>query len=53
MGGVTTHRVGSNDAAFSDYIAALWNSDGSFQETAPKKPPGILYNTSVAVVARW
>jgi len=29
--------VRSNDAAFRDYIAALRNSDGSFQETAPKK----------------
>jgi len=55
MGGVATRHVGSNDAAFSNYIAALRNSDGSFQETAPKKTPRILYkyNTAVAVVARW
>jgi len=53
MGGVASRHVGSNDVAFSDYIAALWNSDGSFQETVQKKPPGILYNTAVAVVARW
>jgi len=53
MGGVVTRRVGSNDAAFSDYIAALRDSDGSFQETVPKRPPRILYNTAVAVVVRW
>jgi len=53
MGGVATRRVGSNDAAFSDYIAALRNSDGSFQETEPKRLPRILYNTAVAVKARW
>ena len=46
-----THHVGSNDAAFRDYIAALQDSDGSFQETAPKRPQRILYNTAVAV--RW
>jgi len=45
--------VGSNDAAFRDYIAALQNSDGSFQETEPKRPPKILYATAVAVVVRW
>jgi len=32
-----TRRVVSNDAPFRDYIAALQNSEGSFQETAPKK----------------
>jgi len=31
-----TRRVGSNDMAFGDYVVALWNSDGSFQVTAPK-----------------
>jgi len=44
--------VGSNDAAFRDYIAALRNSDGSFQEMAPKTLLRILYATAVAVVVR-
>jgi len=48
-----TRHVGSNDAAFRDYIAALQDSDGSFQETAPKRLRRILYNTAVAVVVRW
>jgi len=48
-----TRRVGSNDAAFRAYIAALRNSDGSFEETAPKRLLRILYNTAVAVVVRW
>jgi len=42
--------VGSSDTAFRDYIAALRDSDGSFQETAPKRLPRILYNTAVEVV---
>jgi len=50
-----TRRVGSSDTTFRDYIAALQivTADGSFQETAPKRPPRILYNTAVAVVVRW
>ena len=50
---IRTRHVGSNNASFTDYIAALRNSDGSFQETAPKKLPRILYNTAMAVVVRW
>ena len=39
--------MGSNDAAFRDYIAALRNSDSSFQETAPKTAENTVQHCGV------